>query len=156
MTPLSWPSVPQLGPRKLFGLFPRSEPQEPGEGREGTQTWARKESRVGGREWASGPVASLTWASRQRLGGPGARPEGQPGSHPPPPGHYPTSPDLTSCLREIHTEQLSGVLFSPVFLPTPKGCNPPGSELSLPAVPRNHLYFPQIPGWFSFSHLSSG
>ena len=33
---------------------------------------------------------------------------------------------------------------SPVFLPTPKRLNipAPGSELSLPAVPKKHLYFP--------------
>lgn len=122
-------STPAGASEALQSFFQDQSPRSQGRGREGAQTWARRESREGGQEWASGPVASLTWASRQRLGGPGARPEGQPGSpplrtHPPPLGPYPTSPALTSYLREVHTEQFSEVLCSPVFLPTLEGCTP--------------------------------
>lgn len=85
--------------------------------------------------WACGvPHLGL----KAETGGLGARPEGQPGSpplrtHPPTLGPYLTSPALTSCLREVHTEQFSGVLCSPVFLPTLKGCTPVSQAQSSPS-----------------------
>lgn len=90
-----------------------------------------RQSRRGG-SWVSGPVASLTWACKCRLGDPGARPEGQPCS----PSLRPNSPtpnlsNLTPRSPDFLPQGAHrvafplGILCNPLFLPTPEGLDLP-------------------------------